>query len=148
MFEPVFSRIRTIARNILPSVFADGNVTDMLADKLGRPVITPYQIRDLVVTASATLSTGTPTSLLAGSSDVFHDLMEITLANNSSVAATVALTNDGTTVRTFRVGDNKTEVIKFLVGLPSSSTGTIWELDMEDITGTTVEVGATFIKNR
>lgn len=147
MFEQINSRIKVIARNLLATVFTDGNETDMLADKLGRPVMTPYQIRDLVVTASATLTTGTIASFLAGSSDVNHDLMEITLANDSSVAATVALTNDGTTVRTFRVPAASTISIDYQVGLPSNSTGTIWQLDMEDITGTTVYAGATFIKN-
>lgn len=148
MFEPTVSRIKAIARNIMPSVFTDGNETDAYFDNIGRIVTRPYQIRGLVTTASATLSTGTVTSLLAGSSDVFHDLYEMTMSNDSSAAVQVLLEDDGTAVRNFELPATSISQFQFLVGLPQSSTGSVWELDLPDITGTTVRVYATFIKNR
>lgn len=140
--------MKAIARNIMPAVFTDGNETDAYFDNIGRIVTKPYQIRGLTVTASAALSTGTVTDLLAGSSDVFHDLYEITMSNDSSAAVRVALLDDGTTVRDLELPATSINQFQFLVGLPQGSTGTIWQLDLPDITGTVVRVGATFIKNR
>ena len=107
-----------------------------------------FQVRDIHVTAQATLSTGTPTAFLSGDTAKFLDLLHVTLANNSTVAANVVLKDDGSSAKTFQVPANSTLIVD-LSSLPlfQSLKGSNWQLDMEDITGTTIQADALFVKN-
>ena len=128
---------------------AHGDPVDLAADYSGRLITTPYQVRDMIVTAYVTITTGTPTTLLAGSSEFFYDLLEISCATDSTVASTnFLLTDDSTTVRGFDIPVSGTVELKFPVPLPQSAKGGTWRVDMEDITGTTLQIGALFIKNK
>ncbi len=71
----------------------------------------------------------------------------MTAANNSTVAASFSLVNDGTTIRTFTVPGG-TSQFQFFVPLQQQTKNTPWLADLEDITGTTVTIGAYLIKNR
>lgn len=144
--DPV--KIGLQARRTNPTAVQDADRVNALADDVGRQLIWPYQVRDLAATAQATLSNGASTALLAaGGSGVFHDLMHITMANNSTVAASVTLKDDGTVAKTFQVPASSTIAIDFTYPLLQGTANGGWNADMEDITGTTVTVDATFIKN-
>ena len=118
----------------------------MKKDNQGRQFIAFHDVRGALVTASASLTTGTATSLLAGDADYFLDLIDITMANNSTVSATVALVNDGTTIRQFEVPAANTLHINFDTPLLQLTKNVLWNADMNDITVTTVTIGAKFIK--
>lgn len=105
-----------------------------------------HSVRSGIVTAAASLTTGTATSLVAGDTDYFLDIVELTVANNSSAAATVALTNDGTTIRTFQAPANSSFQLIFDAPLKQNTKGIAWLADMEDVTGTTVSIGANLVK--
>jgi hypothetical protein len=105
-----------------------------------------HDIRGAIVSASASVSTGTGTSLIAGDSDKMLDLIEITLSNNSTVAAQVSLTNDGTIIKNLQIPVGGTLPLRFDAPLEQVTKNTPWLVDMEDITGTTVVVNASFIK--
>lgn len=107
-----------------------------------------FQVRDIHVTAQATLTNGTSTAFLAGDTAKFLDLQHITLANNSSAAASVVLRDDGSPTKTFQVPANSTLFID-CSNLPifQSLKGSNWNLDMEDITGTSIQADALFVKN-
>lgn len=120
----------------------------MKTDPQGRQFIAAHDVRGAIVTAAASLTTGTATSLLAGDADHFLDLIEVTFANNSTVSASVALTNDGTSIRTFQVPASNTLAVNFEAPLNQNTKNTPWLADMEDITATTVSVGARFIRKQ
>ncbi|MBI1834118.1 MAG: hypothetical protein HYR90_04835, partial [Candidatus Andersenbacteria bacterium] len=104
----------------------------------------------LVTTAYTAITTGTEASLIAaGGSGVFLDLIQIVAAN----------TSDGTVSLDFR--DATAGGIVFSVQCPASATtGFVpavpypqnvanlpWTVDMNDVSNTTVNVSALFIKN-
>src|SRR3990167_584814 len=105
-----------------------------------------YVVRGAIVTASVSLSTGTPTTLLAGDTDYLLDLVQIYFANSSSAATTVTLLDDGTSLHTFNAPVVTTQgaLYNFEIPWPQSAKGGRWYLDMPDITGTTVDVKAIF----
>ena len=120
-------------------------------DSDGNLLTSHYTVRDGIVTANATLTTGTSTSLIAGDSDYFLDIVEITFANSSTVAlgnavVGVDIINDGTVVRHIDMVDGGTEQLTFVTPLKQIVKNTPWMVDMDDVTGTTVKVGAHLIK--
>lgn len=139
------------ARTTLPSSVLDGVDVKILADKYGRQITQPYTVRDLVATAAASLTNGTPTTLITGITGTLLDLVYISLTNNSDFAVTVTLTDDSTTVRTFSVPVTTTNSgvvsAEFPIPWPQSTAGSTWRVDMPDISGTTVTVDALYIRN-
>lgn len=107
-----------------------------------------YEVRAARVTAYATVTTGSPTVLNAGDADYFTDIIEIQLSNNSTAAVGVDLLNDGTKVRHFEIPANSTIEAQYGTPLMQGNQNTPWLIDIPDITGTTVEVGATLIKEK
>ena len=123
-----------------------------MKDNRGREVTTLYEVRSAVVTAQASLLSGSPVTLLTGDSDYFLDLVEITFACNSTVAlggllSGLDLRNDGSLIRRIDLPESGMVQLKFPIPLMQQTKNTPWILDMDDITGVDVEVGATFIKN-
>src|SRR3990167_7792676 len=139
------------ARTSLPSAALVPTPIKPLFDKYGRQIMQLYTIRDLIATARASVTTGTPTELLAGVAGTLLDLVYVSFTNSSDAAVTVTLTDDSTTVRTFQVPVSTTNSgvvdVDFPIPWPQSATGSTWRVDMPDITGTTVTVDALYIKN-
>lgn len=115
-------------------------------DTLGRLFITKHDVRDALVSAQASVSNGTETTLASGDSDYFLDIVEIAFANNSDAAVSVVLKNDGSTIRTFQVPANNTLVPPLETGIRQLTKNTPWRVDLPDITGTTISVDAVLIK--
>lgn len=119
-------------------------------DAQGKLIIVPHTVRNAVFSANATLTTGTAGSLTAGDADYFLDIVEISFSTSSVAAAAtlggqIDLISDGTIVRSFGVPASNSQ---FYYDLPLKQVtkNTPWVVDMSDITGTTVWVGATLIK--
>lgn len=142
----ISSILKGFGRRTNPS--ATDGLQNVAYDDLGRGVTWPFQVRDLHTTAQATLSNGTSTVLKsAGGSGVFLDLVHVTFANQSTVAATVVLLDDGTTRKTIQVPASSTLSIDFTYPLLQNASNSQWNVDMGDITGTTINVDAEFISN-
>lgn len=123
----------------------------MKHDTQGRQFVALHDVRGAIVTANATLSSGTAASLIAGDADYFLDIVEIQFSTGSTAAlgtatAGVDLINDGTVIRHIDVPEGGTVQLKFDVPLKQITKNTPWNLDMDDLTGTNVSVGATLIK--
>ena len=118
----------------------------MKTDLQGRQFIAHHDVRDALVSASASLSTGTAGTFLAPQADYFLDLIEVTLSNNSTVTARVELKTDGTTMRTVSIAAGSSVQLFFDAPLRQQTKNTAWMADMEDITGTTVVVEGTFMR--
>ena len=139
-----------VARTTNPTAVADGAVVSAAFDKVGRQLVTPFQVRELIATATASVSTGTETTLLAGGgAGVFHDLLEVSASNNSGVAQVISI-RDATgagVVRTLTAEANKTVSLRFPVPVVQNTAAAAWTVDMDDVTGTTITLDALFIKN-
>ena len=137
-----------VARQTNPTALLDGQDIKASFDDVGRQVMTVHQVRDLVSTAYAAVTTGTPTTLISGDSGYFLDLVEISFSTNSTVASTnLLLKDDGTTVRGIDIPVDDTVQLTFPVPVPQGAKGGDWTIDMEDVTGTTVYISATFVRN-
>lgn len=140
-------KIGGIARTANPTAVAGGDTVSSSYDKLGRQLVRT-QARDLTVTAYATLTTGTETTLVSGVAGSYLDLVYIMGANNSDVAVTVNIrpVTAGNIVMTLQVPANGVAGIACPMPLPQGDTGNNWTVDMGDITGTSVYMTALFSK--
>ena len=118
----------------------------------GIQVFQMYEVSAAFVSASASLTTGTAVSLLVGDADYFLDLVEIMFSTTSTVTLgtvnfNIDLINDGTIYRTFSTGEGQ-DVVQLIFPAPlrQNTKNTPWKVDMDDVTGTTVNVAATFVK--
>ena len=113
-------------------------------------VTTPYVIRDSVVTAYVAYNTGTKTELVAGVSGYYLDLMQISMSNSSGAVQAVTLFDESTTVQVFNLPANTGSgiVYTFPVPLRQSAKGVSWYVDKGDVTDSTVNIQALFIKTQ
>lgn len=131
-----------------PTAVTGGDRVNFRADKLGRQIVRPVQVRELTTTAYTSLTTGSETTLLAGSASTFHDLIYVMGANQSDAAVTVDFRcgTAGSVVLSLQIPANGTAGIACPVPLPMPEVAQAWTADMDDITGTTVDITALFSK--
>lgn len=139
-------KIGGIAMTANPAAVAGGDRVSARLDVIGRQLVRPIQVRDLMQTAYVSLTTGTETTLLAGVSGVFFDLLYVMGTNNSDAAVTVDLRSATAAgiVTSIRIPANGTAGVSLSVPLPQDTSATTWTADLPDITGTTVTLGALF----
>ena len=135
------------ARTGNPTSVGNDTRVRAIADDVGRQITYPYQVRDLFNTAYVSLTGGSVTDLIAGVSGVFLDLVQITAANDSGAAVTLTVYDDSAVVMSMVVPANNTITQTFPVPIRQGATGGDWEVDLPDISGTTVYVNAQFIRN-
>lgn len=139
------------SRQANPTARTQDNIVEVAYDDVGRQVMTLYQVRDLISTASLSLTTGTAAVLIAGTTGEFHDLVYVSFTNSSDAAVTVTLRDDSTDVRSFVVPVSTTNsgIVQkdYPIPWPQGATGSAWQVDMPDITGTTVSIEALYVKN-
>lgn len=141
------------ARTTNPTAVTDADRVSAKFDDLGRQLTTPYQVRDLVATALAETATLAEVTLLAGGgAGVFHDLIEMTCANQTGAAVTLSLRSEtgAGVVKTFVLPATATQSFRFPVPLPQNTAAAAWSIQNAgsgDISTTVVSVSGTFIKN-
>lgn len=145
-------KIGGIARTANPTAVGNADRVSATYDDLGRQLIIPHQVRDLVATAYAQTATLAPVTLLSGAVGVFHDLLHITAANESGVAVNldVRAVSAGSVVNTIQLAANATETITLPVPYPQQDSGNDWTIQnggAGDISNTVVSVTALFVKN-
>lgn len=137
-----------IARTTNPTAVADGDRVAATYDDVGRELIRPVQVRDLIRTARVAVTNGTETTLLAASAGAYHDLIYLLGANNSDAAVSVDIRGitAGNVLLTLQLPANGTAGVATPVPLPQDETGNNWTIDLPDITGSTVTITALFSK--
>lgn len=139
------------ARTTNPTAVADADRVNFTADDLGRQVITPYQVRDLVVTAYVVTTTGIETALLAGAASTFHDLVHIIAANTSDAVVDVDIRfgTAGTIIGSLTIPADATSGFVPTVPIPMSEVAQAVTVDVggSDVSNTTVNFTGLFIKN-
>lgn len=142
------TQAKYIARTTNPSGASDGASNFGSSDKVGRALSRPVQVRELLTTAYASLSTGTEATLATAGAGTYLDLIYIMLSNQSTAAVQVDIraVSGGNIVKTYQVPGNGTVGESLSVPWPQDATGNAWTADLPDITGTTVNVSAMFTK--
>lgn len=139
-----------IARTANPTPVAANDVVKSTHDDLGRQLIRPLQVRDLISTAYATFANGTEATLLAGVAGAYLDLIYILAANNSTAAIGIDIrpSTAGSIVMHLEIPANGVVGVSLPVPIPQQATGDgtggSWTVDLPDVTGTTVSVSALF----
>jgi hypothetical protein len=118
------------ARTTNPTAVADADRVNAVFDKIGRIVTAPCQVRQLVTSATITLTNTSETTLLAaGGSGVFHDMTMLTITNTSGTAVRVDIrdTTGGSVIISFYVAaSGGGAVVPFSVPLSQTSSNTNW----------------------
>lgn len=141
-------KVGGIARSTNPSKYADGNRSNFGTDLIGRQLMRPVQVRDLILSSYTTISTGTETTLLTAAAGTYADLIYIMAANTSSAAQQLDIraVSGGNIVMTLEIPANGTVGIATPVPLPQSDTGNAWTADMGDVTNSNILVTALYSK--
>lgn len=134
------------ARTTNSTAVADGADVRPKADKLGRVLMRNMQVRDLIRTAYATLSTGTEATLITATAGTFFDCIWMAFANTSTapVQIDVRAVTAGNIVHSAYVPANSTVGWAPAVPWPQDATGNNWTVDMPDLTGSNVLITALF----
>jgi hypothetical protein len=137
-----------IARTANPTAVAGGDVVKASMDDLGRQIVRPVQVRDLLATAYASLTNGTETTLATATTGGYLDLVYVMGTNSSDAAVTVDLRggSGGNIMASIRIPANGTAGVSLPVPIPQDATGNAWTADLPDITGTTVNISALFTR--
>lgn len=126
-----------------------GNLQPISVDNFGRVLTYPYFIRNLISTGSASLTGGTKTSLIATpGAGLYNDLIMLYGQNTSTVAITVTILDESTTVDTFSVAASSRFNRDYTVPIPQSGANTAWYVDLGDDNNSTVTVNALAVKNK
>lgn len=135
-----------IARTANPTAVAAGDRVSFTADDLGRQVVRPIQVRDLIKTAYVSITNGTEATLLAATAGSFNDLIMIVGSNNSDAAVSVDIraVTAGNIINTLRIPANGTAGWTPPIAWPQDATGNNWTVDGPDETGRTLTFSALF----
>lgn len=117
----------------------------------GIQVMKLFDVDNAIVTASASITTGTASTLISGDSDYCLDLIKIQGTTTSTVAMgttgfNIALINDGSTMINFPFGHTNYQNFDYFAPLKQNTKNTPWIVDMDDVTGATVNITAWFVK--
>ena len=135
-----------------PTAVSGGDIVNFRADDLGRQLIRPVQVRDLISTAYVNKVTGstfgTETTLLTGVTSTYNDLIYVLASNDSTVAIGVDIrgTLAGNILMHLEIPANGTVGVATPVPIPAGDVGASWTIDLPDVTGTNVYVSALFSK--
>jgi len=141
-----------VARTANPTAVSGNDIVKASFDDVGRQLIRPVQVRDLLATAYAALVSGsgygTETALLAGVAGEYHDLIYIMGSNTSSVAvkADIRASTGGTVIMSLEIPANGTAGVSLPVPLPAPFADQTWTVDLPDETGGDVYISAQFSK--
>ena len=139
-------KVGGVARTANPTAVAAGDRVGATFDDLGRQVFKQLNVRDLIRTSYTSLANGTETSMFAGASGEFHDLIHVMCANQSDVAVAVDFRSGtgGSVMFTVEVPASGTAGVAPTVPYKQNEADQAWTVDMGDITGTTVNVSAQY----
>ena len=144
-------RTHGLARTTNPAAIGDGLIVPTSHDDLGRPLITPIQVRDLIATAYASVTNVTETTLLAGIASTFLDLIYVKFSNQSTGAVNVGLrgSTGGTVMDIFSIPANST--VGYVLPRPmpqGTEAGSVWTFQNQasDDSTTSISVSALFSK--
>jgi len=135
-----------IARTANPTAVSNSDMVSSTYDDLGRQIVRPLQVRDLIQTAYVSVTSGTETTLRAAVAGAYLDLIMIVGSNNSDAAVSIDIrpVTGGNIINTLRIPANGTAGWTPAVAWPQTDTGNNWTVDGPDETGRTLTFSALF----
>jgi hypothetical protein len=122
-------RVGARAATTNPTAVSDGQVSNIMTDKMGRQVVVQGHTRELVGKQATTITSSTTatTVVTAGGASVFTDLTSLTVTNSSATATLVTL-SDGTVSMVFNVPGGGGFTMPFNPPMPATTANTAWTL--------------------
>lgn len=147
-------KVGGIARTTNPTAMTDGQAVSSSYDSLGRQVIRTLQVRGLIATAYATLSSNAETTFLSGVSATLLDPIMVKFANTSTNTITIDLRcgTGGAVLDSFTLPASSTQGFSIPVPYPESEVAQAWTIKFNstisgsDISNTTVYATGLFSK--
>lgn len=139
-----------LAKTALPTATSDGQLTGEMTDKFGRQVVLPNAMRDLVGSATLTLSASTSeTTLIGQTASVFHDLTAVIVNNTSGTAARIDFrdTTGGSVIFAIYVPAGDVRGVTFQTPQPQTTVNTNWSAQ-SSASVTDIRIFAQYISNR
>lgn len=144
------TQTKLVSRQTNPTATADGSSVFASADDLGRTLVRPVQVRDLIATAYVSITTGVETTLLAGAAGTFHDIIYLMGANQSDAAVILDVRSGtaGSVVLSLEIPPEATAGASLPVPIPQTEAAQAWTVQNagSDVSGTSVDVSALFSK--
>lgn len=132
-----------------PTAVTDGQVVNLRADKTGRLVNAPFQVRDLMTrSAVITLTNTTETTLIAAVASTFLDMVSIKLCNTSATAVRCDIRDDtgGTVQDTWYIPAGQTVGEVFSAPFKQTAVNKNWTVQLSGSV-TDVRIVAQFAQN-
>lgn len=143
-------KIGGVARTANPTAVANGDRVSATYDDIGRQLIRPVQVRDLIKTAYVTEDEIQEVALLAGVASTYHDLIYVMCANESTGAINLDFrqTTGGTVQMSVEVPANGTAGVSLPVPIPQDHADATWTVknSASDNSNTVYSVTALFSK--
>lgn len=137
------------ARTTNPTAVSDADRVDATFDDIGRIVVVPHQVRDLVATQATTITNSTTeTTIVTAAASTFHDLVHLTLTN-ASATAVVATLRDATgagTACNYALAANGGITLAYPTPKKQGTVNTNWTVTLS-VNTVTVYIVAEYIKN-
>lgn len=140
------------AATALPTAATAGNLTGLMVDKFGRPVILNATIRDLTGTQTTTISASTSeTTIVTAAASTFNDLIMLIVSNTSAATNTridFRDTTGGTILFSLQSNGGQNPVgFALQVPIPQTTVNTNWTAQCATST-TDIRIYAVFAKNK
>ena len=133
-----------IAATALPAAATATDTVVPMADKFGRVVVLPQAPRDLVGTASVQ-NTGSSGTLITGVSNIYADITNLVLTNETATATVVSI-SDGTVTYKFALAASGGGVFPFSPPLPATTADVNWTVSNSG--SCTIDCVVTYVKNK
>lgn len=138
------------AATALPSAASPGNLTGIMVDKFGRPIILNNAMRDIMGTQTTTISASTSeTTIITQAASIFNDLVSVFISNTSATAVRVDIrdTTGGSVIFQLYIPAGDMRGLSLSTPWPQTTVNTNWTAQ-SSASVTDLRVSALFIKNK
>jgi hypothetical protein len=138
-------KVGGLGKTTQPTAVTDGQRTNILTDKLGRVIVAPGHVRDLVTRQYTQLTNTITTAIVTAVAATFNDITTLVITNASNQSVNLTLADGATTVAVFNLAANGGLVFNPTVPLKQSAVNTAWNATLSATA--TVNVTAIAVQN-
>lgn len=142
-------KIGAQARTTNPTAVADADRVNLIADDVGRLIVTPHHCRDLVAVQSTQIvNSSSETTIISSAASTFHDLVSLVISLSSATSTTLTLKDStgGTTRGIFYIGGYGGMVFCPSTPIPQATANNNWTITSSSAT-VTINIMAQYVKN-
>lgn len=139
-----------LAQNALPTAATPGNLTGMLGDKFGRPIVLNNAPRDIMGSQTTTITSSTAeTTIITQAASIFNDLVSVFISNTSATAARVDIrdTTGGSIIFQLFIPAGDMRGLSLTTPWPQTTVNNNWTAQ-SSASVADLRVSALFVKNK